>query len=188
MTIIEKEELDIKEKVWKPINEYDGYYEVSNFGEIKSLFRYVNVKNGFRSVPEKILKPKIDKDGYLRVVLQKERKQKHFLVHRIVAETFIDNPKNLPHVNHKNENKIDNRVENLEWCTEKYNCNYGNRNKKLSESKYKPINQYTLNGDFVKRWESGLLIEKETGFNAKNISACCCKVKKTAYGYIWEFV
>ena len=65
----------------------------------------------------------------------------------------------------KNENKQDNRVENLEWCTEQYNCNYGNRNKKLSKSKYKAINQYSLNGDLIREWESGISIEKETGFN-----------------------
>ena len=175
------------EEVWKDINEFKGYYQVSNFGRIKSLFRYVKVKNGFRSVPEKILKPKIDKDGYLHVVLQKDRKSRYLTIHRIVADTFIDNPNNLPHVNHKNENKQDNRVENLEWCTEQYNCNYGNRNKKLSKSKYKAINQYSLNGDLIREWESGISIEKETGFNNKNISACCRGVRKTAYGYIWKF-
>ena len=175
------------EEVWKDINEFKGYYQVSNFGRIKSLFRYAKVKNGFRSVPEKILKPKIDKDGYLHVVLQKDRKLKYLAIHRIVADTFIDNPNNLPHVNHKNENKQDNRVENLEWCTEQYNCNYGNRNKKLSKSKYKAINQYSLKGDLIKEWESGISIEKETGFNKKNISACCRGVRKTAYGYIWKF-
>ena len=104
-----------------------------------------------------------------------------------MADTFIDNPNNLPHVNHKNENKQDNRVENLEWCTEQYNCNYGNRNKKLSKSKYKAINQYSLSGDLIREWESGISIEKETGFNKKNISACCRGVRKTAYGYIWKF-
>lgn len=102
------------EEVWKDINEFEGYYQVSNLGSIKSLFRYVKVKNGFRSVPEKILTPKIDKDGYLRVVLQKDGKSRHFAVHRIVADAFVENPNNLPHINHKNENKKDNRMENLE--------------------------------------------------------------------------
>lgn len=78
-------------------------------------------------------------------------------------------------------------MENLEWCTEKYNCNYGKRNEKLSKSKYKSICQYDLDGKFIKEWESGLNIEKETGFNRKNISACCRGVRKTAYGYIWKF-
>ena len=178
--------IDIEE-IWRDIEGFKGYYQVSNFGKIKSLFRYVRVKNGFRSVPEKILKPKIDKDGYLRVVLQTDRKSKYLLVHRIVADAFIENPNNFPHINHKNENKSDNRVENLEWCSEQYNCNYGNRNKKLSESKYKAINQYSLNGNFIREWESGVRIEKETGFNHKNISACCRGVRKTAYGYIWKF-
>lgn len=127
----------------------------------------MKVKNGFRSVPEKILKPKIDKDGYLRVVLQKDGESRHFAVHRIVADAFVENHNNLPHINHKNENKKDNRVENLEWCTEQYNCNYGNRNKKLSEPKHKAINQYSLNGDLIREWESGVCIEKETGFSRK---------------------
>ena len=176
------------EEVWKDINEFEGYYQVSNLGSIKSLFRYVKVKNGFRSVPEKILTPKIDKDGYLRVVLQKDVKSRHFAVHRFVADAFVEIPNNLPHFNHKNENKKDNRMENLEWCTEQYNCNYGNRNKKLSESKHKAINQYSLKGVLIREWESGVCIEKETGFNRKNISACCRGVRKTAYGYIWKFV
>lgn len=176
------------EEIWKDIDGFKGYYQVSNFGRIKSLFRYVKVKNGFRSVQEKILKPKIDKDGYLHIVLQKNRKSRYFAIHRIVANAFIPNPNNLPQINHKDENKANNHVENLEWCTELYNDNYGNRNKKISKLKYKPINQYSLSGDFIRWWESGVCIEKETGFNRKNISACCCGVKKTAYGYVWKFV
>ena len=112
---------------WKDIPGYEGLYQVSNLGEIKSL----NYRNTGK---EKIIKPRKNKGGYLRVVLCKNGKQKDFLVHRLVAIAFIPNHNNYNQVNHKDENPSNNNVNNLEWCTSKYNSNYGNRNKKLSES------------------------------------------------------
>ena len=112
---------------WKDIPGYEGLYQVSNLGEIKSL----NYRNTGK---EKIIKPRKNKGGYLRVVLCKNGKQKDFLVHRLVAVAFIPNHNNYNQVNHKDENPSNNNVNNLEWCTSKYNSNYGNRNKKLSES------------------------------------------------------
>ncbi len=175
------------EEVWKDINEFKGYYQVSNFGRIKSLFRYVKVKNGFRSVPEKILKPKIDKDGYLHVVLQKDRKSRYLTIHRIVADTFIDNPNNLPHVNHKNENKQDNRVENLEWCTEQYNCNYGTRNLRRAESQSKEVCQYDKDGNLIATYKNTKIASENTGIVRFNIINVCNNRRKVAGGYVWKY-
>ena len=97
---------------WKDINGYEGLYMISNFGRIKSLYQ------------NRILKPKVDKNGYLEIGLMKNKRRKYFKVHRLVAMNFIDNQNNYPVVNHKNEIKNDNRVENLEWCTVKYNNHY----------------------------------------------------------------
>lgn len=106
---------------WKKINDYPNY-EISNLGNVK------NAKG-------KILKHRINKGGYLDINLYKDGKSKSYLIHRLVAEAFIDNPNNLPQVNHKDENRQNNSVENLEWCDSKYNNNYGNRNLKVSKSK-----------------------------------------------------
>ena len=110
------------EEEWRDIKGYEGKYQVSNLGRVKSL---KNCKGNYR---EKILKLGKDKLGYLQVVLSKEGKGKLFRVHRLVAESFIENTNNYPEVNHKDENKSNNCVDNLEWCDRKYNCNYGTRN------------------------------------------------------------
>lgn len=113
--------------VWKPIKGYLGLYEVSNTGLIKSIKRSNKTGRSYgeRFLPEKILKQVTDKDGYKRVTLSKNGKRSNFYVHRLVATAFLDNDKCYPVVNHKNEDKTDNNVANLEWCTVKYNNHYG---------------------------------------------------------------
>lgn len=114
--------------------------------------------------------------------------------HAWIAKAFISNPNNLPEVNHINENKLDNRVANLEWCTSEYNCNYGSRNEKLSNvqindnKKSKPIAQYTLEGKLVKIWPSSMEIQRQLGFSHGNIQRCCSGFRKTAYGLIWKYI
>ena len=108
-------------EVWKDIEGYEGLYQISNFGKVFS----------FKS--NKILKPFNDKKGYLKIELRKENRRKIYFLHRLVAMCFIENKNNLPYVNHKDENKHNNRVENLEWCTCKYNNNYGTRNSRISK-------------------------------------------------------
>ena len=111
----------MKNELWKPVKGYEGLYEVSSLGRVR------NNKN-------KILKQFQFQNGYYGITLHKNGVQKTLLVHRLVAETLLQNPDNLSYINHKNEDKTDNRVENLEWCTQKYNCNYGSHNLKLSKS------------------------------------------------------
>ena len=107
---------------WKEIPGYEGLYEVSNTGQVRSLDRYDN-RNCFRK--GKVLSPGKDTNGYLQVILSCNGKHKSIKVHRLIAQAFIPNPDNLPEINHKNEDKTNNRVDNLEWCDATYNINYG---------------------------------------------------------------
>lgn len=115
----------MKKEIWKDIPGYEGLYKVSNLGNVKSLKR-----NGIKGI---ILKGEKDEFDYKRVTLCKKNKTKKYKVHRLVAQAFIPNPNNLPQINHKDENSKNNNVENLEWCTAKYNSNYGNHNEKIRQ-------------------------------------------------------
>ena len=117
-------------EIWKDIKDYEGLYQVSNLGNIKSL--EFNNRTTNHQKREKLLKSFCNKLGYQRVVLYKNKVKKQLLVHRIVAEAFIPNPNNLPQVNHKDGVRNNNAIDNLEWCNHKYNCNYGNFGKKVS--------------------------------------------------------
>lgn len=160
---------------WKTIEDYPNYM-VSDMGRVKSL-------NYHRTGKEKFLKDSKDKDGYLYVNLSKEGKVKKFKVHRLVASAFLDNPNNLPEVNHINEDKTDNRFENIEYCDRFYNMNYGTR----TERTQKPILQFTKEGEFVKKWVSATQVQKELGINQSHISKCCKGKKKSIGGYIWGY-
>lgn len=122
-------------EIWKDIKGYEGRYQVSNLGNVKSLKRIITNSLGRKhTINERILSPGKDKDGYLQVNLHLNRKTKMVKIHRIVALTFIDNPNNMPIINHKDENKQNNKASNLEWCDYKYNVNYGNCPQKRSLS------------------------------------------------------
>lgn len=117
-------------EVWKEIEGFEGLYEVSNEGRVRGIDRYVKSSKGkLNHLKEKELQQFL-KNGYLAVRLCKDGKHKAHYVHRLVATAFIDNPDNLPQINHKNENRTDNRIENLEWCSVFYNINYGDRTEK----------------------------------------------------------
>lgn len=119
------------EEIWKDIKYYEHYYQVSSLGKLRSLDRVDCNGNHRKGKPLKLF---CDKDGYLIASLSKAGVAKHYKVHRIVAEAFIPNPNKLPQINHKDENKQNNRVDNLEWCTAQHNINYGGRNMKVSKA------------------------------------------------------
>ena len=180
-------------ELYAPIKGLDGLYEVSTWGNVRSLDRWITNKNGTKQFYKgRILKPVCGKDGYLRVHLFKDGKRTSFYVHRLVAKAFIPNPDNLPLVNHKDEVKDNNYPYNLEWCTDEYNKNYGTvieRMKKTLTNRKdmsKKVYQYDLEGNLIKEWDS----TREAGrnnFNASAISACCLGKVKTHKGYIWSY-
>lgn len=161
-------------EVWKDIKGYEGLYQVSNLGRVKSLW-YKR---------ERILKPSKDRQGYLKVNLCRNNIRITYKVHRLVAEVFIPNPENKPQVNHINEIKNDNRMENLEWTTSKENINHGTRNQQVS----KPVNQYDLQWNLVAIYESLNEASRQTGVNQGNISAVCLGRYKTAGGFRWRYL
>lgn len=177
----------MKKEYWKPVVGYEGLYMVSNWGRARSFDQWVKGKNGsIRFCKGRILKLSTNNQGYLLVTLYKNGKVKKFLVHRLVAEAFLPNPDNLPEVNHKDENKLNNVVSNLEWCNRTYNNNYGTRNEKVAKKCSKPVVQYTLDGKFVREWKSIQECGKN-GFHQGNISACCRGKRKTHKGFIWKY-
>ena len=126
------------EEIWRPVVGYEGLYEVSSYGRVRSMDRYVKCDyERYRLHKGKVLSPGKDKDGYLFVVLSCNGKHKTIAVHRLVAQTFIPNPDDLPQVNHRDENPSNDNVDNLEWCDAKYNMNYGTRNIRIRETAIK---------------------------------------------------
>lgn len=166
-------------EIWKDKKDYEGLYQVSNLGRAKSLDRYVKGKgHSLQFKKGRILKPMKDKNGYLTVKLG----NRTFILHRLVAETFLPNPNNYKEVNHKDENKTNNVVSNLEWCDRKYNVNYGTRTEKCSKKVY----QYTLDGKFVKEWKSTRECDRN-GFNHGAVAACCRGELKKYKNFLWKY-
>lgn len=176
------------EEIWKDIPGYEQLYQISNMGRVKSLERnVVRGRGGLYKIEEKILKCTKDKDGYLRVNLCKDGKTKNYLIHRLVASTFLPNPDNLPQLNHIDEYKTNNCVDNLEYCTAEYNMNYGTRLEHFIKSKSIPILQFSFDGEFIKKWDSTTQVKRELGINQGNISKCLRGKRKSSGGYIWKY-
>ena len=173
---------------WRDIAGYEGLYQVSNLGRVKSLDRYVPHKTfGKKFCKGCLMATHTNNAGYATVNLCKGNQYKSIDVHRLVAEAFIPNPNNLEVVNHKDENKKNNLVENLEWCTETYNNSYGTCRKRGS-AKLKKIVLQCLAGVVVKEWESATDAELAiVGRSTGAISRCIRGKSKTAYGYEWKF-
>jgi len=195
--VIAKEYVDKNYETWKEIKNYEGFYEVSSLGRVRSLTRYIKQKNNSKKkIAGKILKPIPNKNGYLMVTLSKDCKGKRYFVHRLVADAFILNKNNKKEVNHIDENPKNNKVNNLEWVTHLENSNYGTRGKRISKNlkewckknRVKKVKQVSLNGIFIKEWESAKDVQKELGINSKGISLCATKRRKTAGGYKWIYV
>ena len=170
-----------KQEVWKDVTGYEGLYKISNYGKIKALPKYKRLKL------KKELKTYFDKDGYKVVYLYKHSKKKAKKIHRLVAEAFIPNLNNLPQVNHKDEDKQNNKVDNLEWCDAKYNANYGNCQSKKGKKIRKKINQYELNGSFIKQWESITEVANYYLTTKQSIISCCKGRSKSSKGYVWKY-
>lgn len=170
-------------EIWKDIPDYPNY-QVSNLGNVKSL-------NYNHTGKEGLLKQGKQKNGYLSVFLYKDVKGKTFYVHKLVAMVFLENPYNYPCVNHKDENKENNCLNNLEWVSYQYNNTYNNIHKKrglkTGKTRKKPILQYTLSGDFIKEFDSATTANIELKISQENICMCCKGKIKSAYGFIWKY-
>ena len=184
-------------EVWKDIKNYEGLYQVSNLGRVKSLDRVVYQKNSFGNIQKNIYKGKIlslfeDKDGYLRVNLKKDKKMKQYGVHVLVANTFLNINKfkymeyedlskidiNRLQINHKNENKKDNCIDNLEFCTVAYNTNYGSREQKII--------QLDLSGKIIKVWDSRKKASKELHISRNTINEILRGHRQDINGYTFD--
>lgn len=180
------------EEIWKDVVGYEGRYEVSSFGRIRSVGRYIERKNGIIIYAKsKILKQQIKYGkGTLtryQVNLYDGSNNKMFLVSRIVAKAFIPNPNNLPQVNHIDEDPSNNHVENLEWCTEHYNMTYGTRIERITKSLQKKINVYDLNNNFITSFESIKEAAKELNCDNSCITKVCKGYEPYHKGYIFKY-
>jgi len=163
-------------EVWKDVVGYEGLYQVSDQGRVKSLNYWT----------ERILHQTLNKSGYLHVPLCKDGKPKCCRVHRLVAMAFIPNPLNLPEVNHIDENKQNNRADNLEWCDRLYNTRYGTGIQRSRASHSIAIEQVDKDGNVVRQWISSREAERN-GYHSGAIIACCKGKKRSHKGFIWRY-
>lgn len=170
-------------EIWKSVVGYEGIYEVSNLGNVRNV--------NWRGLGYRNLALARDKDGYLMVTLCNNGIQRVARVHRMVANAFIENPYNKPQVNHKDENKTNNKIDNLEWVNSFENNNHGTRNARISKSKLntncKSVLQLEKNGELLKEWVSISEVCRQFGYDTGLISRCCMGKKKSAYGYLWKY-
>lgn len=164
------------EEEWRDIVGYEGLYQVSNTGKVKSL-------NYNKTGKQKILKAGKGNHGYLLLQLWKDRKPAMHYIHRLVAKAFIHNPLNLPEINHRDENKENNCISNLEFCTHEYNIRYGTCIERRSIARGVKIKCLEMN----KIFNSSVEVEKELGLNKGNIISCCQGKRKSCGGLHWEY-
>lgn len=166
---------------WKPIKDFCGYY-INRNGEVKST-------NAFKGTKEIILKGSISNKGYKIVSLMNNGKVYSRTIHKLLAQAFIPNPDNLPCINHKDGNKLNNSLDNLEWCDYGYNESEAYRLKlKRPRIKEKQLFQKDKKGNIIAIWNSVNELERLFGYSTGNICEVCNGNRKTAYGYRWEYV
>ncbi len=166
-------------EVWKDIPNFEGMYQVSNYGNIKSLARYISNGKGKRYIDEKILTPIDNGYGYKCIGLRNKQKKTVKYIHRLVAEMFIPNPKGYKQINHKDENKSNNKATNLEWCDSQYNIDY---------SRSRDVIQIDMNTkEIVGIYKSCKDASRVTGFSSGNISQACNHLWKYYKGFFWKW-
>lgn len=176
------------EEKWKPIPGFEGLYEASTEGRIRSVDKIIKMYHGGEWVRKgDIRTPTLNHSGYLRLSLCKGGVQYPTTVHRLIAKTWLENPKNFSEVNHKNENKTDNRVSNLEWCSRDYNISYGTARKRAGVANGRPVIQYTLGGDKIQEFYSGYEAQRRLGVLEQNINLCCLGKRQQAGGFRWKY-
>ena len=177
-------------EVFREITGYEGFYQVSNLGNVRSVERTANVRFGKRVIKGCILKQKTNTYGYLFVSLSKENKVKHHLIHRLVAQAFIPNPDNLPEINHKDENITNNNVNNLEWCNRSYNINYGTRNTRCAKTQLNrcDISKPVLCIETGIVYPSACEAARSLNICKTSIRKCCNGLYTKAGGYHWKSI
>lgn len=196
------------EEIWKDIDGYEGLYQVSSLGRVKALQRYRRAGNTAYTQKEHFMTQYDNTSGYKYVRLNIGSDKRMFFVHRLVANAFIANPMSLPEVNHKNEIKTDNNVDNLEWCTRQYNETYGTKRERVQRTKKmlnsdrkalmkknknhsygaeKPVLCYLKDGTFVNRFQSLSVAAQSIGDCTSHIAACCKGRRKSVRGYNWRY-
>ena len=192
-----REMIKMINEIWKSIKDYEGLYEVSSIGRVRSLDHFrKNGTNGYLQ-KGKILKPSITGDGYWCVALSKNGKAKNFKIHRLMAVAFFDNFNNKLVINHKDGDKLNNVISNLELCTQSHNIKEAIRlgTKKppclgkfgKEHHRSKAINQYDLQGNFIREWECSMQVQRELGISQNGVIQCCKERRKTAGGFVWKY-
>lgn len=180
-------------EIWKDIEGYENEYQISNLGNVRSLTKKVCSKNGSFAIKKGHIKKQTKrKKGYLCVTLSSKGKAKVIEVQRLVAKAFIPNPNNYPCVNHLDENKENNRVENLEWCSYEQNNAYGECRRKAAEARIngkmsKKVYKFDLDNNYLCEYPSLAEVKRLFGYDSSKISLCARGKRKTAYGYIWSY-
>lgn len=180
----------MKSEIWKPIKDYENFYEVSNKGNVRSVEHFAEVKRGKQSFIRKIKGKQIHSNqnihGYLQVSLCKNGSVQTHTVHRLVLEAFVENVNKLPCINHKDENKSNNDLDNLEWCDYSYNHNYGTCIERNMESQKKRVAQIK-DGVVIKIWDSTNEAGRN-GYTQSSISQCCRGLRKHHKKFQWKYV
>lgn len=182
---------NLPDERWEDVIGFEGLYSVSNYGRIKSLRRSVEQGNGrIRTYQDRIMRLYVSKSGYVLVNFEHFGVTKKKGVHRVVAEAFIDNPHCFSQVNHIDEDKTNNRVKNLEWCTSKYNVNYGHRKEKYRKTALNnpknstPVLQYSFNGELIAEYPS--IMETRRLFGS-HVGEVCSHQCMSVFGYYWIY-